>query len=885
MSIAIYTYRDPYKLSSEPFWDEITTCPFFCVSQTLANGLEAVYGGHKRDFAKKYGIKTVKQLVDSVYPVWQSTASAVQQHAAIDNIISSGLLESDDTEGPANIKRAFLFNREEVFASIRILFELDVKTDDILMDELTPEQQFIVDLYTKIKSSPVLLDLFTVDSDLTAKEVDAAIASAIASNEASYIPDRVVIHGIHQFTPIMLRTIEELSRYKKVILLFGYQPQYKTIYQTWIDVYSSFDCPIVSFGGKEFVPNRNMSESYEGNLLGDGLGKLANGQVWETDSSCEYQLIEFDNMTEFASYVADLYSAGLAVNPKNPLSAMKEHVYAADSSVNDILKVYFPEQFGERQFLNYPLGHFFIAIANMWDMNGNRVIVDDLNDIRECLMAGILNEEHLGELSTIFDNTSALFVGCRTIDDMLLRIRNLQRSRRRMSRNLGDEALSRISYYRVRDAELEKLKQALEELQDLSLYFYEDFERRPNNFRAFYRKLKEYLRDQVLDARDLDHEFEDIVRRVYKRLEEVEDIDASASFECLKSTMSIYLTQEEGPAGGANWIVRNFEQIDGDILRSAKRTSGKEPEVYHFACLSDEDINSVLVHPFPWPLDDGFFLVAQEPVDWKYQVFVKSRKEYRNFKSYALLFGLEFNRASYKLSYVRRDGERSKTPYSRLTMLGAKVAPLNETRLGHRLQELPDIAVGVNGGAITPYDKFDYFRFRICKYRFLLESIIENGTSYKDSFLLSKYLEALLENEVRDELQGLPLSDPVLVKKLHEALDDLERCFPYLRSSERADAINSVRRRLLKSATKGFPLIGQTQRDFMKIRELFLQRSLTNSLGRNVLEGKFDDISEEEISNSLTEEALNQLDYVAEPDIWCTYCSNREICAASYTQK
>ena len=52
---------------------------------------------------------------------------------------------------------------------------------------------------------------------------------------------------------------------------------------------------------------------------------------------------------------------------------------------------------------------------------------------------------------------------------------------------------------------------------------------------------------------------------------------------------------------------------------------------------------------FPWPLDDDFFEVAQNPVDWKYQVYVKCCDEYKNFKRYALLYGLEFNRAKYKL--------------------------------------------------------------------------------------------------------------------------------------------------------------------------------------------------------------------------------------------
>lgn len=37
---------------------------------------------------------------------------------------------------------------------------------------------------------------------------------------------------------------------------------------------------------------------------------------------------------------------------------MREQFYSANNSVNDILKVYFPEQFGERHFLAYPIGHF-----------------------------------------------------------------------------------------------------------------------------------------------------------------------------------------------------------------------------------------------------------------------------------------------------------------------------------------------------------------------------------------------------------------------------------------------------------------------------------------------------------------------------------------------
>ena len=43
---------------------------------------------------------------------------------------------------------------------------------------------------------------------------------------------------------------------------------------------------------------------------------------------------------------------------------MDEQIYAANSGVNEVLKIYFPEQFGERDFLDYPIGHFFISVTN-----------------------------------------------------------------------------------------------------------------------------------------------------------------------------------------------------------------------------------------------------------------------------------------------------------------------------------------------------------------------------------------------------------------------------------------------------------------------------------------------------------------------------------------
>lgn len=764
MSIVIYSYHNPYSLKdNQELWDEIVNCPYFCVSQTLVNGLKTLYG---KDFQINR-VTTVKNLTDAVYRYWTGTACAVKQHADIDNIISMASercgLNADEVE---NIRKSFLFNRNEVFNSIRTMFELRMNPNNIVEKYLTPEQKFIVFIFNEIINSARNKD-FLLKDNFTEQEIEEAIMEALqivkenSGNASESIGigefDHIVIHGVHQFSSLMLRTIEEIAKYKKVILLFNYQEQYKNIYQTWIDIYSSFDCKMVDFKENEFHPTDSSTISYEGNMLAQNMGKLLEGRKEDITVQKPYEIIEFDNMTEFAGYVAKIFEEAERRDPEYPMSAMSEQIYAADSSANDILKIYFPEQFGERQFLNYPLGHFFIAVANMWDSETNGILISDINDIRECLSASILAEKTPGRLASIFGKMESLFVGCLSVDEMLSRLKKVKTNKKFISDDKRLEYISHISYYSVSKSEIKELEQALNDLEELASFFYEDFEKRPNNFKAFYKKLKQYLREEILDERDLGDEFTDIINRVLTRLDEIEDIDASASFECLKSTMSLYLVQETKPGKSANWIVKNYEQIDGDVLRTAK---DNKTQIMHFACLTDEDIDAVKTREFSWPLNADFFEVAQNPVDWKYQVFVKARKEYKNFKRYALIYGLEFNKGKYKLSYVKRDGDLEREPYYLLKILGVDKKRNIDRIISRKLEDVSKIQF--KNSSLGTYSLYDYYRYKICKKRFLFETLTEGNTIYKDEFLLAKYLEIWVENEIKESMQGLPGSELLL---------------------------------------------------------------------------------------------------------------------------
>lgn len=882
MPFSIYTYSNPYEINKELYWDFIKNCPHFCVSQTMANGMMGTY---KEMTAGK--VSTVGNLVNSLFPYWESTKCKIKQYTDIDEAI--GKLKLSENED--KIRQSLRFNRKELSNSIRILFELDMSIEDIRTDLISEEQKHLIQLYRIIRESDMIHD-FKLKRCFSKSEVDEAIKQGM-NLERDHVDfsmvdiDTVVIHGVHQFSPMILQTIEVVAKYKRVVLLFNYQQQYKNVYQTWIDVYSSFDLPIKSQFINEFKPNPLLVNSYDGNLLADRISNLIEGQPEENKIECPFEIMEFDNNTEFAGYVASLFEEALKrqeqdeENKRSTLYYMREQFYAANNSVNDILKIYYPEQFGERHFLTYPIGHFFLSITNMWNADEGGIRVENMNDIVECLNSGFIREKTPGSLYSIFNRTKEFFARAKTIDQIIDLLGKLKKRIEKAEKDENEKRIgSRLVYFDVTVEEIESLIEALHQLGRIMKLFYEDFENTANNFKQFYKKIKEFLETRILGAEDLEDEFRDVVKRVLLRLEEVDKIEATGSFDVLKETMAYYLKQEGKKGLSANWIVRDFEQIDGDVLKSRKQD---KDTIYHFACLSDNDMNVTRRECFPWPLDIKFFEVAQEPIDWKYQVYVKSRREYKNFKRYALIYGLQFNRAKFRLSYVKNVDDKENEMYYLLKILEVKKVYPDDKPVVRKTKATKNLIIELDRA--NNYGQYDYFRYRICKYRFLLESTIEKRAVYRDHFLLLKYLEILLENAARVTLQGQVATEDVLLDTLNDEFKKLERKFEFVKDmhTERMDVVTNAKHYLLNSVLKKravFPKVSFDDKIYMKKREEFIYLQLGDE--DRSFSNNFREVPQVDIDHRLSSEQLNVMGYTKSCDKWCQYCAVREICLEPY---
>ena len=183
------------------------------------------------------------------------------------------------------------------------------------------------------------------------------------------------------------------------------------------------------------------------------------------------------------------------------------------------------------------------------------------------------------------------------------------------------------------------------------------------------------------------------------------------------------------------------------------------------------------------------------------------------------------------------------------------------------------------------YGQYDFYRYRICKYRFLLESTIEKRVVFRDHFLLLKYLEILLENAARVTLQGQIATEDMLLDTLNDEYRRLERKFEFVKDihTERMDIITNAKNYLQKSVLRNstsFPVISPTDDIYMKKREEFIYLQLGN--GERSFSGFFKDVSQEEIDTKLSSNRVNAAGYAKSCDEWCQYCAVREICLEPY---
>lgn len=950
MPFKIYTYEDPYKIDKTDFWNEISAMPHFCGARTLVNGLKDVAGDSIKGL-----ICPLDDLVkhENVYRPWTDNISLqVQQYSAF-SFDFKQLLEKHKISKPFYI--ALEQNQGHFLEAVRLFIELDIHASAIDERKGNTEQKLFVYMLKQAQKSPLfrfpqtpsreaLKQIFVALAESEVKECTGTVQEKKRCERAVSITkeqpcDSIVVHGVHQFTPVQLRLLIDMEKMgMTIIFLFNYQKKYSKIYSSWDEIYGCFDAPVHHDSVvQEYKPSQNPS-----NALACAFGEICEGRnaaggpllrKWHGLYK-SVPLIEFANITEYAHFVSNHFDSAIK-RYRESLSVMErgnnihsnaavlryldEQVYTANRDIHTLLKIYYPEYAKDRHFLSYPIGQFFSSIYRLWDYERGQIIFES-GAIKECLSSNILSPAPGEVLLRTYCNIEILFENIATYDEFQRKIaEGYAKTYDRLAATPDTDALSELknlsvyNKYKVAGKDMRSLIRAIEEINEIATCLFALDSSREDyiNFGKHFHNLEEFLKHRELSLAN--EQERALIMDLQSRLDKIqpERSDFTGTFRDLREGLHYYLKQKNDEDPGVDWIVKNFEQIDGDILQSKRQSDNEQHKVYHFACVSDRDMNKTVNDQLPWPLTEKFVQAACSPVDLQFQVYYTAIRERSNFLRYALFYGLCYNRCDVRLSYVKQYGDEATEPYVLLSVLG--LTPAAELVENANKSASFSISVGQSFTEDIKYDRFQMMDMFLCPYRFFLDYVMEDSPVIQGKFLYQKYFENLLIEAVWKKIEKKNRSDAMkrMPGVLEQEADKLVPFFDFWKSTEIFDLKTRAKNYLVHEIiTGGF---GSTVKPYdpshMQMRKLFGSAKfvvdVSEAESRNpykefeqlaVRTGWKKDYSLHRLPrpnsrpkvDSLCEEIkqyLNQShgkDRTAIPSDWCTYCVHKGNCTEPF---
>lgn len=950
MPYKIYTYRDPYKLNQTDFWPEIADLPHFCVSRTLVNGLKNVMSESIRGL-----LCPLDDFVNKVYGGWtKDIQRRIQQRTVLSRVFREAL---DNGEIDKPFHMALTQNQTRFLDAIRLFIALGMSPEELDGQTGNREQRFFVAVLRKVwtaaefqfPATPGADSLKEGIADLALHELEEHKARKQEQPSDSSWYERavhtmragtyraIVVHGVHQFTPEQIRLILDMELLGfTIIFLFNYQPEYSEIYSSWNFIYQCFETP--------FHQDENIQTYETGSLetpshaLACAMGDLCEGGFRASDTvSCQrrrlYQslkLIEFANMTEYAHHVSSHFDRAIqkhrdaqsvpergrdAQNRAAVLRVMDEQIYTANREIHTLLKIYYPEYAKERPFLAYPIGQFFSAIYRLWDEKKGEIRLD-VAALKECLSSRVLRAAHghEEELLRTFYYLEGLFENLPYFRDFKRQIDTIYQERyNEVSTTVNGspiyplKVLSIYNPYKVSKKNVRDLLSAIEEINAIAGFLFAsgNAENGYIHFGKHFKNLEDFLKQR--DFTLMGEEERALIDALKQRLDEVrpERSKFSGTFQDLRKGINYYLQQKERE--DPEWIVKNFEQIDGDILQSRSQALRGQRKTYHFACLSDYDMNSRTDDLLPWPLTDSFILRAYSQEGLAYRIYQASISERSAFLRYALFYGLFFNRCETRLSYVKQYDDRVMEPYSLLTLLGFRKPYLTGIFEQHENTDDVSVNIGRRTSETVRYDRYEMADMFLCPYRFFLDYVIRREPVMCEEFLYEKYYENALIENVWKQIAGWPSEQalnflngaiPSESAKLrpyfffwnNAEISDLERrAGNYLAkrviSDKKTvpvfDASHMDIRKLFGKAWFSIPTGGAPQNPYPAFQNLteYEKGKVIYSLHKVPGERNPRSI---ELAQAVSDYLHKDTERDAVPSEWCGYCANRGVCLAPF---
>ncbi len=399
MSREIYTYSDLKDLKSSKSFNEINKYPIITVSSDLKKALKGTMTYDKVDglFTKDSSVIATEfhNVASGIDNVWNSDSSKFNRLVILSGFIRNKIDKSKD-ENEKKWLTGCMRNISSLMSTIIMLEQVEVEPNNL---EANGDKniELLVEAWTYLRKNDKTIERYheNIEKLKEKKDFNDVFNRAFNTSISYDKYEKIVFMGFYYMTPYQERVIKQLEAVGfSLVFLFSYDGRYPFVHEIWDKTY----CESNGFPGKDkwHIEEKSEKDPYAEIFEGADSVKVKNNIV----------LKEYSSVMEF-------------VNDSRKLKNDGYSLYSAGyKKANEILRDYFPEEYGERKILSYPIGQFISTLNKMWDEEKQSIVLD-VDNLIDCFSSGWLSvdgisgKQYLQQLVYLIP----FFKGCKTIKE------------------------------------------------------------------------------------------------------------------------------------------------------------------------------------------------------------------------------------------------------------------------------------------------------------------------------------------------------------------------------------------------------------------------------------------------------------------------------------
>ena len=349
----IYTYMDLRTLGNAPFWKEIRNFPQITVTADLRKSLKGVEQYDKVDglFMNDsiVQVSEFRKLADLAVPHWTDDETKFHESIVLAQFIRQQIHRFGDDLDIRHWLVGCRRNLSMLLSSIVILEEAGISPEDVHSGKDRNIELLLSAWKFLMNNDPAIDNFHKRMKQLENRDSWNPILNKLFGRSNI---QTIVFHGFYYFTPLQERIIRLMEKSGITIkMLFCYDERYPYANEIWRKTYSREN------GYEDFTKWKK-----EKGIKPEAYGEIFEGR--KANISNRVSVREYASVMEFVHEIKCVKEEGYFVYSSNPNKA------------NEILKDFYPEEYGERKLLSYPIGQFVSTLNKMWDEDEQQIILD-----------------------------------------------------------------------------------------------------------------------------------------------------------------------------------------------------------------------------------------------------------------------------------------------------------------------------------------------------------------------------------------------------------------------------------------------------------------------------------------------------------------------------